>query len=115
MLPERPAIAQPAWHGAGNDARGAAMQGSDIVVHCAGLVQLAASGRDEVFRVNVGGTERLAAASAHAGLSRFVHLSSVAVYGHAAAPAVCGRRTMDHRDAGPDCPGTGHLGESGGP
>jgi nucleoside-diphosphate-sugar epimerase len=59
--------------------------GTDVIVHCAGVVQMAAA-RREIWAVNVDGTERLLAAAARAGCSRFVYLSSVAVYGHARAP-----------------------------
>src|SRR2546428_8068396 len=40
----------------------------------------------DLWAVNVESTERLLAAGARAGLGRFVHLSSVAVYGAAPAP-----------------------------
>lgn len=63
----------------------AAVDGMDAVVHCAGFVQVAAT-RDAVWKVNVEATERLSAASVRAGLGRFVHLSSVAVYGPAPPP-----------------------------
>jgi UDP-glucose 4-epimerase len=39
-----------------------------------------------LWRINVEGTKRLATASVRVGVSRFVHVSSVAVYGHAPAP-----------------------------
>jgi nucleoside-diphosphate-sugar epimerase len=64
---------------------GAVMAGVDVVVHCAAVVQVAGQPRD-VWAVNVEGTERLLAASAAAGLHRFVHLSSVAVYGNPSPP-----------------------------
>jgi nucleoside-diphosphate-sugar epimerase len=63
----------------------AAVEGSDAVVHCAGAVNLAGD-RDLLWEVNVKGTERLLAASVEARVSRFVYLSSVAVYGPAPAP-----------------------------
>jgi nucleoside-diphosphate-sugar epimerase len=62
-----------------------AVASADVVVHCAAVVRLAASRRD-LWELNVGGTERLLAASAEAGLSRFVYLSSVAVYEYAPPP-----------------------------
>ena len=62
-----------------------AVGGTDVVVHCAGVVQVGGRHRD-LWTVNVEATERLLAASAPAGLRRFVHLSSVAVYGRAEAP-----------------------------
>jgi nucleoside-diphosphate-sugar epimerase len=63
----------------------AAVEGVDVVVHAAGVVQVMGEHR-ELWAVNVEGTERLLEASARAGLRRFVHLSSVAVYGPAPAP-----------------------------
>jgi nucleoside-diphosphate-sugar epimerase len=61
------------------------VDGVDAVIHSAGIVQMSAPRRD-IWAVNVEGTERLLAAVARAGSSRFVYLSSVAVYGHARAP-----------------------------
>ena len=55
--------------------------GMDVVVHCAGVVQVRGQHRD-LWTVNVLGTERLLAASATTGLRRFVHISTVAVYDH---------------------------------
>ncbi len=63
----------------------AAVEGSEVVVHCAGAVNLAGD-RELLWEVNVRGTERLLAASVEARVSRFVHLSSVAVYGPAPVP-----------------------------
>lgn len=63
----------------------ALVDGVDVIVHCAGVVQMEGRPRD-LWAVNVEGTERLLAASAQAGLRRFVHLSSVAVYGAGPAP-----------------------------
>jgi nucleoside-diphosphate-sugar epimerase len=65
----------------------AAVEDRDVVVHCAGVVQTAGEHRD-LWPVNVTATERLLAASATAGVRRFVHLSSVAVYGPAPQPIV---------------------------
>ncbi len=62
-----------------------AVEGSDVVVHCAGAVNIAGA-RELLRTVNVEGTERLLAASVQANVSRFVHLSSVAVYGPSPAP-----------------------------
>jgi len=60
----------------------AAVAGMDVVVHCAGVVQVRGEHCD-LWTVNAEGTERLLAASAAAGLRRFVHISTVAVYDHA--------------------------------
>jgi nucleoside-diphosphate-sugar epimerase len=62
-----------------------ALDGTDAIVHCAGVVRLTAP-PSEFFAVNVGGMERLLAAACRVRVGRFVHLSSVSVYGHAAAP-----------------------------
>jgi nucleoside-diphosphate-sugar epimerase len=64
----------------------AAVDGVDVVIHCAGVVQVRGKHRD-LWPVNVEATERLLEASVRAaGPSRFVHLSSVAVYGHTSPP-----------------------------
>lgn len=53
------------------------------VVHTAALVTNAMSD-DEMWRVNVLGTRNLAAAAVRHGVRRFVHVSSIVVYGNAA-------------------------------
>lgn len=64
----------------------AAVAGADVVIHCAGVVQVRGDHSD-LWPVNVEATERLLAASVRAGgLRRFVHLSSVAVYGYTTPP-----------------------------
>jgi nucleoside-diphosphate-sugar epimerase len=62
-----------------------AVDGADIVVHCAGVIHMAGE-NGNLWPVNVDGTRRLLEASCRAGLGRFVHISSVAVYGHAPPP-----------------------------
>ena len=57
-----------------------AVQGVDAVFHAAAALGFRA-GAAIMDDVNVGGTERLLAASRAAGVGRFVHISSVAVYG----------------------------------
>jgi nucleoside-diphosphate-sugar epimerase len=61
------------------------VEGIHVVVHCAATVD---TGGDAalLWPVNVEATERLLEASARAGVGRFVHLSSTAVYGAAAPP-----------------------------
>lgn len=55
-------------------------RGADVVVHAAAVVKEA--GPMPLFEaVNVGGTRTVAAAAREAGVARFVHLSSVMVYG----------------------------------
>lgn len=62
------------------EAMAAFCEGLDTVVHTAALV--AESGDLEVFRrINVEGTRVVATAARDAGVRRFVHLSSVMVYG----------------------------------
>jgi len=55
-----------------------AVSGCEMVFHCAHAFGL---GMEEAVRVNVGGTRDLLEASGGAGVSRFIYLSSVAVYG----------------------------------
>jgi len=72
----------------------AAVDGVDAVVHLAGLTK--ALTRDELFRVNAGGTRALARAAAAVGRPRFVLVSSLAASG----PARAGRpRTEEDRPA----------------
>lgn len=56
----------------------AGIRGSDAVIHAAAKVFQAGS-RQEFLRVNVAGTENMLRAAASSG-SRFIHISSVAVY-----------------------------------
>jgi nucleoside-diphosphate-sugar epimerase/predicted dehydrogenase len=72
----------------GDDASiAAAVAGAHAVVHCAARVARGGS-RDDFFRDNVTGTHHLLVAARAAGVARFVHVSSIAVYGV-------------HQDAGP--------------
>jgi nucleoside-diphosphate-sugar epimerase len=59
----------------------AALAGTEVVVHCA--AHLGDGPRDRFRRVNVAGTHALLDAAARANVRRFVHLSSIAVYGWA--------------------------------
>jgi len=59
------------------------MTGCDAVVHCA--VGTAWGQRQEVFKVTVDGTRKLAEAALAAGVKRFVHLSTISVYGNDSA------------------------------
>ncbi len=57
-----------------------AVQGCDLVFHCAAMVR--ETGDREVFyRTNVEGTKNILKASIEAGIKKFIHFSSVAVYG----------------------------------
>ena len=57
-----------------------ALEGVDAVVHCAARVARSGN-RADFFRDNVSGTSHLLAAAAAAGVKRFVHVSSIGVYG----------------------------------
>ena len=56
-----------------------AVQGSDIVVHCAAALPLYK--REEIFSVDIDGTRNVLEHSRRCGVSRFIHVSSTAVYG----------------------------------
>jgi nucleoside-diphosphate-sugar epimerase/predicted dehydrogenase len=58
-----------------------ALIGAKAVVHCAARVAQRGN-RDDFFRDNVNGTAHLLEAAASAGAERFVHVSSIGVYGH---------------------------------
>lgn len=57
----------------------AATEGADMVVHCAAALPLYA--RQDIFTTDVDGTRNVIAAAHAAGVRRFVHVSSTAVYG----------------------------------
>jgi len=59
------------------------MQGCDVVIHTAALVSNAMKD-DDMWRTNVLATRNLLGAAAAQGIRRFVHLSSIVVYGNAA-------------------------------
>jgi nucleoside-diphosphate-sugar epimerase len=69
-----------------------ALDGAEAVVHCAGLVAFGPRVRERLFRVNVGGARSCVRAARKAGARRFVHISSVGVYG---LPS--GRRRIDEQ------------------
>lgn len=56
-----------------------AMAGIDVVVHCAAALPLYTP--EEIHATDVGGTRTMLTAAAEAGIRRFVHISSTAVYG----------------------------------
>jgi nucleoside-diphosphate-sugar epimerase len=56
-----------------------AMKGAGLVVHCAAALPLYT--REEIFSTDVEGTRNVIEAAAAAGVKRFVHVSSTAVYG----------------------------------
>jgi len=57
----------------------AALEGVDIVVHCAAKLPLCDA--QEIFSTNVEGTRRMLESSRAHGVSRFINISSTAVYG----------------------------------
>ena len=65
-----------------------ALAGTEVLVHCA--AHLGDGARDRFRRVNVSGTHALLDAAVRAGVRRFVHVSSIAVYGWARPGSVVG-------------------------
>ena len=59
---------------------GKAIKGCDLVFHCAALVRETGV-KKEFYQTNVEGTENILEAAVHAGVKKFIHMSSVAVYG----------------------------------
>jgi len=57
-----------------------AIDGCDLVFHCAALVRETGD-RNEFYRTNVQGTENILKVSSDTRVKRFIHFSSVAVYG----------------------------------
>jgi nucleoside-diphosphate-sugar epimerase len=57
-----------------------AIDGCDLVFHCAALVRETGD-RNEFYRTNVQGTENILKVSSDTGIKKFIHFSSVAVYG----------------------------------
>jgi nucleoside-diphosphate-sugar epimerase len=57
-----------------------AIDGCDLVFHCAALVRETGD-RDEFYRTNIQGTKKILKVSSDKGVRRFIHFSSVAVYG----------------------------------
>lgn len=57
------------------------MQGADAVIHSAAIVSFAKDNRDEMYRINIGGTANVVNIALEAGIKRFLHVSSVAALG----------------------------------
>ncbi len=55
--------------------------GCELFIHTAATVSLRAEGREQIWRSNVLGTANALAAAERAGVQRFVHFSSVTVFG----------------------------------
>ncbi|MEJ7609676.1 MAG: NAD-dependent epimerase/dehydratase family protein [Ferruginibacter sp.] len=51
------------------------------IYHCAGLVSFSPKEEKQLYKINVGGTANMVNAALHAGVGRFVHVSSVAALG----------------------------------
>jgi len=64
------------------------IEGHDTVYHLAGLIGYKRSLRDKMFDVNVKGTENVLKASIEAGVTNFIHMSSVAAIGCSLNPHV---------------------------
>jgi dihydroflavonol-4-reductase len=77
------------------EALAAGMRGCETVYHVAGVNSLCPSDREELFRVNVTGAERVVGAAARAGVPRVVNTSSAASIGE--APGTVGREDSPHR------------------
>ena len=60
-----------------------ALDECDVLIHAAALVSNAASDAD-MWKANVLATKRLADASVNSGVRRFIHISSIVVYGNSA-------------------------------
>ena len=58
-----------------------AVNGCDLVFHCAAFTSAHTGYKKEFFQTNVEGTENILKASAEAGVKKFIHFSSIAVYG----------------------------------
>ncbi|SEW51129.1 NAD-dependent epimerase/dehydratase family protein [Chitinophaga arvensicola] len=57
--------------------------GVDAVIHLAAMISVDDKPDENLFRINTGGTRLLAEAAQHAGVKRFIHLSSVTAYNQA--------------------------------
>jgi dihydroflavonol-4-reductase len=73
---------------ADDDALRALVEGVDAVVHVAAVYRTAGHPESYYREVNVAGARRLAEASIAAGVKRFVHTSTVGVYGNVEKPPV---------------------------
>ncbi|MBN3581670.1 NAD-dependent epimerase/dehydratase family protein [Algoriphagus aestuarii] len=58
-----------------------ALEGIDLVIHCAGLVSFMSKDEDRLFEVNVTGTTNLVNAMLYSGTKKLIHVSSVAALG----------------------------------
>jgi nucleoside-diphosphate-sugar epimerase len=58
-----------------------ALEGIDLVIHCAGKVSFLQKDEEELFEVNVRGTANLINAMLYSGVNKLIHISSVAALG----------------------------------
>lgn len=58
-----------------------ALEGIDLVIHCAGKVSFLKRDEEELFEVNVRGTANLINAMLYSGVNKLIHISSVAALG----------------------------------
>jgi nucleoside-diphosphate-sugar epimerase len=65
-----------------------AMQGVDVVMHCAAIVSFSKKERHQMYHVNVEGTANVVNAAAENKIRRFLHVSSVAALGRSTKPEV---------------------------
>ena len=58
-----------------------ALEGTDLVIHCAGKVSFFQKDEEELFEVNVKGTANLVNAMLYSGVKKLIHVSSVSALG----------------------------------
>lgn len=58
-----------------------AIQGMDLVIHCAGKVSFFPGDEEELFEVNVKGTSNLVNSMLYSGVKKLIHVSSVSALG----------------------------------
>lgn len=79
-----------------------AVAGADVVFHLAAKLHINQpdpSLRDEYRRVNIEGTRTVAEAAAAAGVKRFVHFSTINVYGSSEPPEILDETSPPHCDS----------------
>lgn len=57
------------------------LHAGDIIIHTAAVVSYASGMKHEMYDVNIGGTENIVNEALHAGVDKFIHISSVAALG----------------------------------
>jgi nucleoside-diphosphate-sugar epimerase len=62
------------------------LDGVEVVIHLAAIVQPDAGDSTQMFRVNVEGTRNVYSAAVASGCRLFLHMSSAGIYGHAHGP-----------------------------